>query len=108
MLSASPPAGPRNKQALTPRRRGNGELRYADNKLVAQQSLSRLRTAFGDEAPCRTTIYNWISEFKHGRVNFYNKFRTDRPSTAVNNKNLNKAERIITVALENCRTVNSD
>ncbi|GBP87151.1 hypothetical protein EVAR_102334_1 [Eumeta japonica] len=34
MLSASPPAGPRNKQALTPRRRGNGELRYADNKLV--------------------------------------------------------------------------
>ncbi|GBP37016.1 hypothetical protein EVAR_31014_1 [Eumeta japonica] len=35
----------------------------------AQQSLPRLRTAFGDEAPCKTTIYNWFTELKRGRVN---------------------------------------
>ncbi|GBP60609.1 hypothetical protein EVAR_50973_1 [Eumeta japonica] len=27
---------------------------------VAQQSLARFRTAFGEEAPCKTTIYDWL------------------------------------------------
>ncbi|GBP94942.1 hypothetical protein EVAR_86560_1 [Eumeta japonica] len=53
-----------------------------------QQTLSRLRTAFGDEAPCKTTIYNWIAEFKRGRVNLSDEFRDGHPSTAVTNKNI--------------------
>ncbi|GBP38799.1 Nuclear receptor-binding protein homolog [Eumeta japonica] len=34
----------------------------------SQQSLARLRTAFNDEAPCKTTVYNWFAAFKRGRV----------------------------------------
>ncbi|GBP04897.1 Lysine-specific demethylase phf2 [Eumeta japonica] len=34
-----------------------------------QQSLTEIRTTFGDEAPYKTTIYNRFVEFKRGRVN---------------------------------------
>ncbi|GBP22350.1 hypothetical protein EVAR_11866_1 [Eumeta japonica] len=54
--------------------------------LIVQQSLARLRTAFGDEQPYKTTIYNWFAEFKLGRLNFSDGFRDDCPSTALNNK----------------------
>ncbi|GBP61046.1 hypothetical protein EVAR_51178_1 [Eumeta japonica] len=70
-------------------------------------------------------------QFKSGRVNISNKFRDGRPSTAVNNKSIDAVRRMIethrdvtyhknraslgtgtghvaTVALKNCRTVNSD
>ncbi|GBP28349.1 hypothetical protein EVAR_11812_1 [Eumeta japonica] len=49
-------------------------------------SVARLRTAFGDEVSCKTTIYNWFVELKRGRVNLSDEFRDGRPSTAVNNK----------------------
>ncbi|GBP64066.1 hypothetical protein EVAR_44149_1 [Eumeta japonica] len=57
-------------------------------KLIAQQSIARLRTAFGDEASFKMTLYNWFEEFKHGRINQSDKFRDSRPSTAVNNKHI--------------------
>ncbi|GBP35283.1 hypothetical protein EVAR_19504_1 [Eumeta japonica] len=57
--------------------------------LTAQQSLARLRTAFGDETPCKATIYNWFAEFKRGRVNLSGEFRDGHSSTAVNNKTIN-------------------
>ncbi|GBP39521.1 Putative uncharacterized protein FLJ37770 [Eumeta japonica] len=63
--------------------------------LIAQQSLGRLRTAFGDESSCKTTIYNWFAEFKRGRINLNHEFRGGRPSTAVSNKNLDAARRMI-------------
>ncbi|GBP49812.1 hypothetical protein EVAR_83761_1 [Eumeta japonica] len=59
--------------------------------LTSQQSLARLRTVFGDEASRKTIIYNRFSEFKCGRVNLSNEFREGRPSTAVNNKNIDTA-----------------
>ncbi|GBP38591.1 hypothetical protein EVAR_96193_1 [Eumeta japonica] len=59
-----------------------------EKKSISQQSLVRLRTASGDEAPCTTTIYNWFTESKRGRVNLSYEFRNGRPSTAVNNKNI--------------------
>ncbi|GBP63776.1 hypothetical protein EVAR_40376_1 [Eumeta japonica] len=79
-----------------------------------QQSLARLRTAFGDEAPYKMTICNWFSEFKHSHLNLSNRFRDDRPSTAVNNKNIDAMRRIfktdrhvtyheIRTSLEPCR-----
>ncbi|GBP46453.1 hypothetical protein EVAR_95153_1 [Eumeta japonica] len=40
-----------------------------------KQSLSRFLTVFGDEAPCKTTIYNWFTEFKRSRVNLSDEFR---------------------------------
>ncbi|GBP79743.1 hypothetical protein EVAR_67518_1 [Eumeta japonica] len=44
-------------------------------------SSARPRTTFGDEAPCKTTIYNWFAEFKGGCVNLSDEFRDGRPST---------------------------
>ncbi|GBP40904.1 Histone-lysine N-methyltransferase SETMAR [Eumeta japonica] len=60
-----------------------------------QQNLARLRIAFGDDATCNTTIYNWFAEFKRGRVNLSDEFRDGRSSTAVNNKNIDAVRRMI-------------
>ena len=63
--------------------------------LTAQQSFARLQTTFGDKAPCKTTIYSWFAEFKRGRVNLSDEFRDGRPSTAVNNKNIDAVRLMI-------------
>ncbi|GBP13996.1 hypothetical protein EVAR_102688_1 [Eumeta japonica] len=39
--------------------------------------------------------YNWLTEFKRGRVNLSNEFHDGRPSTAVNNKNIDAVHRMI-------------
>ncbi|GBP39869.1 Cyclin-dependent kinase 2-associated protein 1 [Eumeta japonica] len=59
-----------------------------DDNQNTQQNLARVRTAFGNAAPCKTTIYNWFTEFKRGRVNLSDEFPNSRPSTAVSNKNI--------------------
>ncbi|GBP65178.1 Putative uncharacterized protein FLJ37770 [Eumeta japonica] len=61
---------------------------YFKFNLTVQQNLARLRTAFNDEAPCKTTIYNWFAEINRGRVNLSDEFRDGRPSTAVNIKTI--------------------
>ncbi|GBP60198.1 hypothetical protein EVAR_81343_1 [Eumeta japonica] len=61
----------------------------------AHQNLARLRIAFGDVAPYKTTIYNKFAEFKRGRVNLSDKFLDDRPSTVVNNKNIDAVRRMM-------------
>ncbi|GBP72735.1 hypothetical protein EVAR_75354_1 [Eumeta japonica] len=70
-------------------------LYYFQCNLIVQQSLAWLRTAFGDEAPCKTTIYNWFAEFKSDRVDLSNRFPDDRLYIAVNNKNIGAARRVI-------------
>ncbi|GBP76320.1 hypothetical protein EVAR_59266_1 [Eumeta japonica] len=62
---------------------------------LIQLGLAQLRTVFGDEAPYKTTIYNWFAEFKHSLVNLDDEFRDCRPSTAVNNKNIVAMRRMI-------------
>ncbi|GBP09233.1 hypothetical protein EVAR_4088_1 [Eumeta japonica] len=62
---------------------------------ISQQSSARLRTAFGDETPCKTTIYNWFAEFKRGRINLNDEFRDRRLSMAVNNKNIDAVRPVI-------------
>ncbi|GBP45926.1 hypothetical protein EVAR_41227_1 [Eumeta japonica] len=62
---------------------------------VIQQNLARLQSAFGEEAPSKTTICKWFSEFKRGRVNLSNGFLHGRPSTAMNNKNIDAVRRMI-------------
>ncbi|GBP45225.1 Histone-lysine N-methyltransferase SETMAR [Eumeta japonica] len=59
------------------------------------KTLARLLTAFGDEASNKTIIYNWLAEFKRVRVSLSDEFRDDRPSTAVNNKNIDAARHMI-------------
>ncbi|GBP17693.1 hypothetical protein EVAR_8681_1 [Eumeta japonica] len=41
------------------------------------------------------TIYKWFAEFKRDRVNLSDEFRGGRPSTAVNNNNIDAVRRII-------------
>ncbi|GBP69368.1 hypothetical protein EVAR_53445_1 [Eumeta japonica] len=60
-----------------------------------QQSLARLRIAFENEAPHKTTIYNWFAEFKRGRAKLSDEFRDGRPSVVVNNKNIDAVHRMI-------------
>ncbi|GBP78303.1 hypothetical protein EVAR_52357_1 [Eumeta japonica] len=67
-----------------------------------QQNLARFLTAFANEASRKTTVYNWFAEYKHGRVNFSIDFSDGRPSTAVNNRNIDAVRRIVTdVVTEN-------
>ncbi|GBP82409.1 hypothetical protein EVAR_99100_1 [Eumeta japonica] len=68
--------------------------------IATQQSLARFRTALGNEASCKTSTYNWFAEFKRGRVNFRDEFRDGRPSTAVNNKNIDAVRRMIGIIFE--------
>ncbi|GBP56099.1 hypothetical protein EVAR_43863_1 [Eumeta japonica] len=56
------------------------------------QSLARHQTALGDEAPCKTIIYNWFAEFKRGRVNLSDEFRS---SSAVINKSIDAVRPMI-------------
>ncbi|GBP62987.1 hypothetical protein EVAR_44040_1 [Eumeta japonica] len=63
--------------------------------LTVQKSLARHQTAIGDGAPFKSTVYNGFAEFKLGRVNVSNEFSYDRPSTAVNNKNIDVMRRMI-------------
>ncbi|GBP40432.1 hypothetical protein EVAR_25284_1 [Eumeta japonica] len=65
---------------------------FHNSVCVDQQSLFWLRTAFGDEAPCKTTTYDCFSEFKRDRVNLRDEFRDGRPSTIVKNKHRCRAQ----------------
>ncbi|GBP41147.1 Histone-lysine N-methyltransferase SETMAR [Eumeta japonica] len=63
--------------------------------LTTEQTHACLETAFDDEAPCKTTVYDWFAKFKRGCINLSNEFRDGRPSTAVNNKNIDAERRTI-------------
>ncbi|GBP91933.1 hypothetical protein EVAR_103582_1 [Eumeta japonica] len=65
---------------------------FSHYNLIAQQSLAWLRTAFGDEAPCKTVV---LHEFKHGRVILSDEFHGGPQSIAVNNMNIDAVLRMI-------------
>ncbi|GBP09947.1 hypothetical protein EVAR_92481_1 [Eumeta japonica] len=64
-------------------------FRAAKRPLMSSLSrqLARLRNAFGDEAPCKATVYNLFAEFKRCYVNLSVEVRDGRSSTATNDKN---------------------
>ncbi|GBP64734.1 hypothetical protein EVAR_56766_1 [Eumeta japonica] len=78
-----------NKLRIRSRENFHGMISY-DFKcnLTAQQSLAWLRTTFGDEALCKTIIYNRFAKFKRSHVNLGDEFHNGCPSTSVNNKNI--------------------
>lgn len=63
--------------------------------LTQQQCVDRLISAFGDQAPSKTTIYRWFSEFKFGRSSLSDEFRGGRPSTSVVAKNIDAVRQMI-------------
>lgn len=63
--------------------------------LSQQQCIDRLKTAFGDEAPSKTRVYEWYKEFKHGRSSLKDEPREGRPKTAVVPENVDAVRKLI-------------
>ena len=63
--------------------------------LTLKQCIDRLYLAFGDKAPSNRTVYNWFTEFQHGRTLLSDEFREGRPSTFVVVTNVDAVRKII-------------
>lgn len=63
--------------------------------LSQQESCQRLLFAFGDEAPCRSSVYSWFSEFRRGRDHLHDDEREGRPATAVTDINIDTVRQLI-------------
>ena len=48
-------------------------------KLPAKEIIEELRNVYHDESPSKTTIYDWIAQFKHGRQSVFDKKSPGRP-----------------------------
>jgi len=51
--------------------------------LSQHQCVDQLKSTFGDEAPSKTTVYDWYSQFKFGRRSLADEFKEGRPKTVV-------------------------
>ena len=56
--------------------------------LSQQECIDQLNLTFGDEAPSKTTVYRWFSEFNRGRSSLSDEFREGRPKSAVVSENI--------------------
>ncbi|TLO45018.1 transposase [Acinetobacter baumannii] len=63
--------------------------------LTQKQCVDRMISAFGDEAPSKTTIYRWFAEFQRGRVKLSDDPRQGRPKTAVTQENVDAVRKLI-------------
>ena len=63
--------------------------------LAQQQSHIRLKAAFGDEAPSRTTIYDWFAEFQRGRRSLEDIPRSGRPAAATTDLQVAAVQKLV-------------
>ena len=63
--------------------------------LNQQQGHSRLQAAFGDEAPSRTTIYDWFAELRRGRRSLEDDPRSGRPAEARTSVQVAAVQRLV-------------
>lgn len=63
--------------------------------LTRQESFVRLKSAFGDNAPSKSTVCNWFSEFERGRFYLSDEFREGRPFSAVTPENIETVRSLI-------------
>ena len=63
--------------------------------LKQQESLERLKQAFGDEAPSRATVYNWFAEFRRHRETLEDGERTGRPCSATTEENVTAVRKLV-------------
>lgn len=70
---------------------------YYDFKcgLTEVLSLERLKSALGESAPSRATIFRWFNEFKRGKTNLEDDDRSGRPQTAVTAENVWTTEMLV-------------
>jgi histone-lysine N-methyltransferase SETMAR len=63
--------------------------------LSRKECIDRLKLAFGDEAPSKTMVYKWYTEFKHGRRTLKDDPREGRPKSAVVPENIDAVRKLI-------------
>ena len=63
--------------------------------LKQQESLERLRQAFGDDAPSRATVYNWFAEFRREREALKDGERTGRPCSATTEQSITAVRKLV-------------
>ena len=51
--------------------------------LTLQQCIDELNSIFGDEAPSRTGVYRWFTQFNRGRSSLNDEFRGGSPKSVV-------------------------
>lgn len=56
--------------------------------LSQQQCIDQLTLTFGDEAPSKTTVYHWFSEFNRGRCSLGDEVKDGRPKSIVVPENI--------------------
>lgn len=57
--------------------------------------MAELQSALKQEAQSKTMVYQWYQEFKSGRDNFSDEYRSDRPNTAVTPENVEAVRQLI-------------
>jgi len=63
--------------------------------LSQKECIEQLRSTFGNDSPSQRTVYQWLSEFKRGRSDLSDEKHEGCPSSAVNDKNIKAARRLI-------------
>lgn len=63
--------------------------------LSQQECIDQLNLTFGDEAPSKTTVYRWYSEFNCGRSSLSDEFREGRSKSAVMPENIDAVREMI-------------
>ncbi|XP_025158379.1 histone-lysine N-methyltransferase SETMAR-like [Harpegnathos saltator] len=63
--------------------------------LSQQQCIDELNSTFGDEAPSKTTIYRWYTEFNRGRSSLSDEFREGCPKSVVVPENIDAVRELI-------------
>ncbi|GFU29764.1 uncharacterized protein TNCV_4745881 [Trichonephila clavipes] len=57
--------------------------------------VQRLQLAFGDESPCRATVFRWFKEFSRGRNSFQDEEHTGMPRSAIILDNVSAIRKIL-------------
>jgi len=56
--------------------------------LTQQQSIERLHAAFRDDAPSRSTVFEWFAEFRRGRCSLDDEAPSGRPVATTTEKHV--------------------
>lgn len=63
--------------------------------LTQQQCVDQLTSTFGGEAPSKTTVYHWFSEFNRGRSKLTDEVKEGRPKSVVVPQNIEAVRKLI-------------
>lgn len=66
-------------------------------KLSQQECVDELIALYGDEAPSRTTVFRWYSEFNRGRSSLSDEYREGRPKSVVVAENIDAVKNLIMI-----------